>query len=193
MITCRKKEKRNGIPGKVLLDCAAGMWIPVLFTAAMEIADNALGVFMADTLGAFADAAFKLDFKEGMGSGGVLVLSMAATVFIVPLLELMGSFSMLRRSLLHDNLVIGQYLAKEPEAAKAWESGELQYQLEDEPLTMRIWWVRIGSKALALPVCAAYLLYRSGSVDRLLTAMLLILAGIRQMVPVLFCSCGIKK
>ena len=186
MITCRKREEKNGIPGKVLLDCVAGMWIPVLFTAAMEIADNALGVFMADTLGAFADAAFKLDFKEGMGSGGVLVLCMAATVFIVPLLEVMGSFSMLRRSLLHDNLVIGQYLAKEPEAAKAWESGELQYQLEDEPLTMRIWWVRIGSKALALPVCAAYLLYRAGSVDRLLTVMLLILAGIRQMVPVLF-------
>lgn len=65
---------------------------------------------------------------------------------------------MLKRSLRHDNLVISHYLEKRPEAAKVFEEGKLQYQLEDEPLTMRIWWVRICSKTLALPVCGAYLL-----------------------------------
>ena len=64
---------------------------------------------------------------------------MTVTVFAVPLLELIGNFSMLKRSLRHDNLVISHYLEKRPEAAKAFEEGKLQYQLEDEPLTMRIW------------------------------------------------------
>ncbi len=99
---------------------------------------------------------------------------------------MIGNFSMLKRSLCHDNLVASHYLAKEPEAAKVFEEGELQYQLEDEPLTMRIWWVRTGSKALALPVCGAFLLYHAGSVDKILTAMLFVLAGMRLAVPALF-------
>lgn len=91
---------------------------------------------------------------------------------------------MLERSLKHDNLVAGHYLDQEPEAAKAREGGEAQYQLEDEPLTLRIQWVRICSKALALPVCTACLLYCAGSVNRLLTVLMFALAGVRLVTPV---------
>lgn len=181
-----KERRKHAVLRQVLFDCAVSMWIPVLLTAVMEIADSILGVVTADTLGAFADAVFSLDLKAGTGNGIFLVLCVTVTVFVVPLLELIGNFSMLKRSLRHDNLVISHYLEKRPEAAKAFEEGKLQYQLEDEPLTMRIWWVRICSKALALPVCGAYLLYRAGSVDRLLTVMLFVLSGIRLAVPALF-------
>ena len=181
-----KERRKHAVLRQVLFDCAVSMWIPVLLTAVMEITDSIFGVVTADTLGGVADAVFSLDLKAGAENGIFLVLCVAVTVFVVPLLELIGNFSMLKRSLRHDNLVISHYLEKRPEAAKAFEEGKLQYQLEDEPLTMRIWWVRICSKALALPVCGAYLLYRAGSVDSLLTVMLFVLSGIRLAVPALF-------
>lgn len=181
-----KERRKHAVLRQVLFDCAVSMWIPVLLTAVMEITDSIFGVVTADTLGGFADAVFSLDLKAGAENGIFLVLCVAVTVFVVPLLELIGNFSMLKRSLRHDNLVISHFLEKRPEAAKAFEEGKLQYQLEDEPLTMRIWWVRICSKALALPVCGAYLLYRAGSVDSLLTVMLFVLSGTRLAVPALF-------
>lgn len=182
----KKRRRKEKIIGQALYDCAVSMWIPALLMAAMEITDHILGVVTADTLGAFADAAFALDLQTGVGHVISLLLCMTATVFAAPLLELTGNFSMLKRSLRHDNLVISHYLAKEPEAAKAWADGELQYQLEDEPLTMRVYWVRICSKSLSLPIGAFYLLYRAVSVDCLLTVLLFALAAIRLAVPAAF-------
>lgn len=178
------KKKKNAVMRQVFAECAVSMWIPVLFQMFVEMADSILGVVTADTLGEFADAAFALELGAGIHNIILLVLCMAAVVFASPALELLGNFIMLERSLKHDNLVAGHYLDQEPEAAKAREGGEAQYQLEDEPLTLRIQWVRICSKALALPVCTACLLYCAGSVNRLLTVLMFALAGVRLVTPV---------
>ena len=60
-----KERRKHAVLRQVLFDCAVSMWIPVLLTAVMEIADSILGVVTADTLGAFADAVFALDLKAG--------------------------------------------------------------------------------------------------------------------------------
>lgn len=171
---------------KVFRECAGAMCLPLLFITIYAILSNTLSIVIANTLGEFADAAFELNFALGIKDVWILVVCIIAVAVIGPGIELLGNFIMLKKTLQHDNIVFGHYLDKEPEKAMAMNAGEVQYQLEDAPMMMRIYWVRIFTQVFALPICFGYLLYCAGGINWLLTGVMLLLTLIRLVIPVLF-------
>lgn len=177
-----KKNERS----KVYRECADTMMVPVLLNAANTILNGILGVVTANILGSFADKVFALDLTLGARDVVRLLICIAMVVFVAPAIGLIGDFIMLNKSLYHDNVVFGHFLDKEPEKEKRFDIGEVQYELEDAPNTLRIQWVTIMSKAAALPFCVGYLLYCAGKISWLLTGCMFLFSAIRLVVPIWF-------
>lgn len=182
----KQNEANRNLRHQVLKDCGIVMLVPVLFSTLAEILGGTLSISISNTLGQFADAAFSRNLDIGLQSGLIMILCILAMVVLVPGIELIGDFVMLKQALHHDNLVFGRYLDKDPEQAVTYRSGELQYELEDAPNMLRIQWVILLSKGIAFPICLAYFLYCAGKISWLLTGVLLLMAMFRLIVPVCF-------
>lgn len=181
-----KKKKRNAVLKKVYKDCACYMKIPVLITVIMTVATNVLGVATADTLANFTDAAFNLNFSVGIENGIMLACCVLFVVIGIPLLGFLSDFIMLKEALRHDVVVFNQYLDKNIEGGEERNTGELQFELEDAPNTLRIQWTDIWGKLIALPCCLGYFLYCIGKIHWIFTWLLLLLALIRMIFPLFF-------
>lgn len=171
---------------KVFRECIAAMCLPLLFVTIYTIMSNTLLIVTANVLGKFADAAFELNVDLGIKNVWILVICIIVVAVIGPGVEMLGNFIMLKKALQHDNIVFGHYLDKEPEKVMLLEAGEAEYQLEDAPMMLRIYWVRIFSQIFALPVCFGYLLYCAGRINWLLTGVMLLMTLIRLIIPVFF-------
>ena len=169
----------------VFAECSRAMRSPMLLNALNQVVAGLLLVLTADVLGRFADAAFALKLEQGLANAVILAGCVLATVLAVPGLGLLSDFLMLEKALQHDNLVFGRYLDKDPEKAAQLNAGEMQYQLEDAPNNLRIKWVELIGKAMALPVGLGYLLYSAGRISWLLTGLMFLLAAVRLIVPLM--------
>ena len=94
----------------------------------------------------------------------LLAACIIAIVFIAPGFGLIGNFSMLKCALIHDNIVMSRYFDKQPHKAIELDAGELQYELEDAPNSLRIHWINVLGYAVALSASWAYLLYCAGNI-----------------------------
>lgn len=182
------KTNRNAVLSQVMSECWNAMRVPIILNAATEVLTSTLLVVTANILGQFAEAALDLNWSLGIKNVVILSLRIFLTVFVAPSLGLIGNFSMLKHALQHDNIVFGHFFDKDPEKAIELDSGELQYELEDAPNELRIQMVIILSKAIAFPICTIYLLYCAGRISWLLTAIMLILAAVRLIIPMLLRS-----
>ena len=54
-------------------------------------------------------------------------------------------------SLLYDNAMFGGFLQRDMQNVLKCDLGELQYQLEDAPNDLRIYWTNLMGQALTLP------------------------------------------
>lgn len=183
MMQIRKRNYKNR---KMLKDCAKAMSIPVIMQVFIESLTCVLGIITADTLGEFADAAFELDFSMGTKNAVMLVLCVVLIAVALPMLGMFSDFIMFNRALCHDNFVFGRYLDKKIEKAMELNSGEMQYELEDAPNTLRIQWVRLISKGIALPFCLGYFLYCVGTISWGMAGMILVIAFLKIVVPLVF-------
>ena len=154
-----RQPKQKHLLSKVMKECACALRFPLLLNTVTAILTGVVGVAAANKLGKFADAVFQLNLPLSLRNIVALAACMAAVVFVVPGLGLLSDFVMLKSALRHDTIVFGHYLDKEPQKAMALNRGELQYQLEDAPNELRIYWVNLLSKLLSLPFCLGYLLY----------------------------------
>ncbi len=179
---CRTKKTRH----RVLAECAHLMCIPILINAVAEVFMSTLLVVTANTLGKFTEAAFNLDIAFAVRNIWLLIGCIMLSVTVAPLLALWGDFIMLKYALRHDIVIFDHFFDKEPECVAGLKSGELQYELEDAPNSLRIEMVILLSKAIAVPLCLGYLLFYSGRVSWLLTGLLFLLAAARLVIPVLF-------
>ena len=125
---------------KVLRECANAMRLPVFLNAVTLILSGTVGVTAADILGRFADAAFEQNLTLGMKNVMVLAVCIMLLVFAAPAIEMIENFVMLKAALCHDIVVFGHYLDKKPDRERLLNKGELQYELEDAPNTLRIQW-----------------------------------------------------
>ena len=179
-------------PGKrqtvseVLKECACALRFPIFLNTVVAILTGTLGSVTTNTLGNFADAVFERNISSGFQNVMILAICIIAVVLIAPGLGLLSDFFMLKDALRHDNIVYGHYLDKDPEKAMAFDRGEIQYQLEDAPIDLRIYLVNILSKILSFPFCLGYLLYCSGRISWLLTGFMFLLTVIKLVTPLLF-------
>lgn len=143
----------------VFRDCLKAMFMPLVLLSASNLLARLLSVLTASVFGDFADAVFAMDRSIGLRSVLILAACILATVVLAPAVSMLGNFSMLRNALRHDNVIFGRFLRQDMQKALEGDLGELQYQLEDAPNDLRIYWINIMSQALALPIGWAYLLW----------------------------------
>lgn len=182
----KKQRKAKRTLSAVYKDCARAMWLPMALYAVSEIIAGMFNTITANVLGKFTDAAFHLNLSLGIKNAVILALSILAIVVLAPSVNLFSNFIMLKYALLHDQMVLGRYLDKEPEKALQYNCGELQYQVEDAPNTLRIYWVNLLGMTFATPVCLGYFLYSAGSINWPMTGLMLLLAAIKLLSPLLF-------
>lgn len=179
-------NKKNIRLRSVYQECEHTMRIPVLMEVCISIMTGTLGVITADTLGNFADAAFSLDFSMGLKNIAALTVFLCLSVFILPAAGMFADFVMLKKALLHDNIVFGHYLDKRIASARSQSVGKTQYELEEAPNILRIYWVRILSKAISLPFCLGYFLYYVGRINWMAAVLMLVIPSAKLAVPAFF-------
>lgn len=136
----------------VFRDCLKAMLTPLVLLSASNLLARLLSVLTASVFGDFADAVFAMNRSIGLRSVLILAACILATVVLTPAVSMLGNFSMLRNALRHDNVIFGRFLRQDMQKALDGDLGELQYQLEDAPNDLRIYWINIMSQALALPI-----------------------------------------
>lgn len=176
------KEVRRQVFG----ECARMMAFPMLMNTAILSCTTILGVFTANTLGEFTDAAFSLDLSLGLKNVLLLAGYVLGVALLMPAVQLVSEYVMLIYALRHDNIVFGHYLDKDPEKAMALDLGEVQYQLEDAPCMMRIHWVNNISRIVSIPISLGFLLYWAGKVSWGLTLLMVLLGTLNLVTPLLF-------
>lgn len=182
----RHSKRKKQTLSKVMEECAGALGFPLFLNTVTAILTGTFGIVTANTLGNFTDAVFDLNLSLGVKDAAVLAVCLIAVVFIAPGLGMLSDFVMLKDALRHDNIVFGHYLEKEPEKERTLNSGELQYQLEDAPNDLRIYWINLMSKLLSFPFCFGYLLYGSGKISWLLTGILFLLTAVKLLIPLFF-------
>ncbi|MCD7834171.1 MAG: ABC transporter ATP-binding protein/permease [Lachnospiraceae bacterium] len=171
---------------KVYQECARVTALPLLLNTLTAILTGTISVTAANVLGEFTDAVFGQNLSLGLRNIFVLAGCILILAFVGPMLGMLSDFFMLKSALRHDNLVFGRYLDKEPEKARAMNNGEVKYQLEDAPNTLRIQWVVLLSKALSVPFILVYLLSQSGRISWILTGIMILLVALRLLIPMIF-------
>lgn len=179
-------NKKNSRLSAVYRECAHAMRLPVLMEVVIAILTGTLGVVTADTLGDFADAAFSLDFSMGLKNIAALAVFLFLSVFVLPAAGMFADFVMLKKALHHDNIVFGHYLNNPIENAMAQNGGKTQYELEEAPNIMRIYWVRLLSKAISLPFCLGYFLYCVGRISWITAVLMLVIPAAKLAAPAFF-------
>lgn len=182
----RHPQRKNEMLHKVMRECAVTMRIPLFLNTVTAILTGTLGIVTANIIENFANAAFELNLLLGIKNAIALAVCLTAVVFIAPALRMVSDFIMLKDALRHDNIVFGHYLDKDPEKERTFNSGEVQYKLEDAPNDLRIYWINLMSKLLSFPFCFGYLLYCSGKISWLLTGVMVLLAAIKLLLPLFF-------
>lgn len=168
---------------KIYADCHKAMQIPILFHIFGQCVPQLLTVYTASVLGNFANAVFNHDLSYALSNMWILLLCIGLTVFVLPIISLVGNVFMLKYALLHDRMVFSRFFDKEYSKILELDAGEMQYRLEDDPCSFRIYWVNIICNLVMVPVTFAYLLYNAVQISLLLTLIMLGVSIIKLTVP----------
>lgn len=177
-------RKKKGISYHVFSECLKMMCQPIFLNFLTQFAEELLLLYSAHFLGTFADAVFQLKWNAGFKNVAILAMCVLAAALFVPGIGLCSDFVMLKKALRHDNLIFGHYMDKDTEKAQQLNCGEVQYELEDAPNTLRIQQVVFIGKMVTLPAGMGYLLYQTSKISLLLTLLMFFLAAIRVVIPI---------
>ena len=128
----------------------------LVFGVAGDAIGELLAVYMAVTLGHFADAVFRLDREAGLENAGELALCLLAALVVVPAFGLVSELLHFSNSLKHDRFVLARYLDKTYLEGTAFTAGEAQYRLEQDPIDLRCTWLEMARKYVVLALLLPY-------------------------------------
>lgn len=166
-------------------DCKKAMTPALMIYSINSILSGGLTVYTASILGQFADAVFDLDFSYGISSFLKLSISIGVTVFVLPIISMIGELSMFRNALRHDRLVYGRFLDKTYESIMKIDDGEVQYHLEQDTIDFRCYWVDLWVKFLSIPSTLLYLLYNALQISYLFTIIVFSISLVKLTVPMI--------
>lgn len=175
---------KKHIHRKIYADCIRATAVPVLLYGLQEVLEGLLTVRTAGILGQFADAVFRLDFAFGQANLWKLLVCIAATVLLIPFINVFSNIFMIKYALLHDRMVLGRFLDKEYAAVLACDAGDLQHRLEWEPTDLRCNFVNIVTDLAKAAVTLSYLLYSALAVSPLYTAIVFAVSMVKLTVPI---------
>lgn len=175
---------KKHIHRKIYADCIRATTVPTLLYGLQEVLSGILTVLTAGILGQFADAVFRLDFTFGLSHLWKLLGCIAATVLLIPFINVFSNIFMIKYALLHDRMVLGRFLDKEYAAVLACDAGDLQHRLEWEPTDLRCNFVNVITDSVKVVVTSTYLLYSALAVSPLYTLIVFAVSVVRLAVPV---------
>ena len=168
----------------IMRDCRAAMRPVLAWQLAGDLFGGLISVMTAHILGSFADAVFSLDLSVCTGALWKLAVSLFATVFIVPLFQLLSDFCMLKKALEHDRLVMGHFLDLQYAATRRYEYGDIEHRMLWDATDLRIFYVVSHSLTVSVPVTLALLLASALPQNPLFTAVCFTAALTRLALPV---------
>lgn len=174
---------KKTIHRKIYADCIRATTVPTLLYGLQEVLEGLLTVLTAGILGQFADAVFRLDFVFGLENLWKLLGCIAATVLLIPFINVFSNIFMIKYALLHDRMVLGRFLDKEYAAVLACDTGDLQHRLEWEPTDLRCNFVNVVTDIVKVTVTFVYLMYSALAVSPLYTAVVVAVSVIKLTVP----------
>ena len=163
--------------------CAEDLLMPLLFHSAQLIFNCFLGIILANTLGSFSDSIFEIHSHLETKRIILIVLCVFAVSILLPAIGFASDVIMLRHSLRHDIKVLDCFLRKSPEEIAEFSIGELQFQLEDAPNTLRIEWVNIFGRAFAVPICLGCFMFFSLQISWELALVMIIVSMTQLVIP----------
>ena len=178
-------KKQNKIERRILRDCYKATKIPVLFHIINTCLDGLVGVYTAKTLGEFADAIFNLDKSVGMNHIWNLLLCVGILVFVMPVVELIENFFMLKMSLVHERMLLGNFLDKTYEKVLKFDIGNIQYRLEQDAIDLRIYWVEVLSKFVMILATISYLFYQTLKISVIYTIVVMGVSLLKLFIPII--------
>lgn len=180
--------KRSSVKKNVYKDCKAAMGIVALIFIISECMTGLLAIYCADVLGEFSNAVINMNIAIGITHVLRLLVCIVITVFVIPVLEMLGNIIMLKKGLIHDYMVMSRFLKKTYESVKVLEVGDIQHRIENDPIELRIYWLELVQRTAALPIIIVYLLNRIFLIDYKYVILTILVSCIKFIVPV-----GIKK
>ena len=88
------------------------MFPTVIIYTVGDLLCSILNVYTAGILGDFFDAVFNLDLKTGINNFGVIIICLLITIFLVPIINMVGEIIMFTNSLQHDRICISRFFNK---------------------------------------------------------------------------------
>jgi len=177
---------KNSYDRIIIKDCGKSLIKPLILNIISDLFVFFAGIFTADFLGNFANSVFDLNVELGFQNIVFMTIGILSSVALGPGLKLLSDFSMLKNSLKHDNLVIGRFLDKDPTYAKSYNTGKLQYQLEDAPNNLRLKWMNVCETLFSVPICLVYILYALIKINWILALTITLLSILKLFFPIAF-------
>ncbi|QOR34225.1 ATP-binding cassette domain-containing protein [Clostridium sp. 'deep sea'] len=171
---------------QIYKDCKRFMAVPAMLIALEALLSNALLVYIANTLGKFADSVFQLNYNYGLKNLYIMIICLLLSIIIVPFIGLFGNLLMFKNSLVHDIAIMNKFFNKKYRNATDIGMGEIQHRLDNDAVDLRVYWVLLTAKYIAIPLTTCYLLFSAVGISVLYTLVVFILAAIKLIVPVIF-------
>ena len=97
---------------------------------------NFTSIFMFQTIGNVADSILTGDeiFKEDIV---IFIMSIVFMILVLPIINYLSNIEMLKCFIKHDKFVVKQFMQKKISSVKKYDSGELLYKLENDPMEFR--------------------------------------------------------
>lgn len=178
-------KKQNKTERRILKDCYKTMKIPVLFHIINACLVGLVGVYTAKTLGEFTDAIFQLDKSVGMHTIWKLLLCVGGLIFVGPVTELVADFSIVKMALVHNGMVLGNFLDKTYASVLKLNAGDMQYRMEWDANNLRIYWVEVWNKFVMILVTASCLFYQTLKISGIYTIVVMGVSLLKLLVPIM--------
>ena len=177
-------QKQNKKLKKLIYrDCRETMTSTAILYSIEECLSGLVMIYAAGILGEFADAVFTFNISFGIDILFKLLVCIGSMVLIIPMVGLIGEVTMFVNSLTHDRTIFDRFFDKGYEQATEIEAGEVQYRLENDPITFRCNWVDIVTKAIITPIAFIYVMYEAIQISWIFTLITFVISATKLVVP----------
>ncbi len=165
-------------------DCARAMY-PAMVTYILK--DTVLAqitIIIAGVLGQFADAIFSSNVSLGVENLFKIIACLLASIFFIPLINMVGEKFMFSNALKHDRIVLNRFLNKKYDSILLFDEGSAQYRLENDPNEFRKQWIDMINKCIITPIVLGVLLFTAFHISILFTVITACVSIIKLAVPI---------
>lgn len=168
----------------ILRDCTRAMLPSIIIYIIRDSLVAQLTIIIADVLGKFADAIFDSNLSWGLENLHKIILCLIASIFIIPLIGLLGEKLMFSNALKHDRIILDRFLDKKYDNILTFDAGSAQYRLENDPNELRKQWLEIVEKCIVTPIVSIVLLIKTFKISIIYTIITICISLLKLLIPI---------